>query len=96
METREASLKRRAGETLTTEPLHVRRYEAGDKDAVRRLHDDALNEVYTTGAVTTPSATVPREALPSVASGQSVTWRVCALRGGDIVSTSPPASLTLP
>ena len=25
--------------------LHVRRYEPRDKDAVRRLHDDALNEV---------------------------------------------------
>ena len=31
--------------TLTTEPLHVRRYEPGDKRAVRRLHDEALNEV---------------------------------------------------
>jgi GNAT superfamily N-acetyltransferase len=44
MQNREASLKRSTGETLT-EPLHVRRYEAGDKDIVRRLHDDALNEV---------------------------------------------------
>jgi GNAT superfamily N-acetyltransferase len=25
--------------------LHIRRYEPGDKRAVRRLHDDALNEV---------------------------------------------------
>jgi GNAT superfamily N-acetyltransferase len=25
--------------------LHIRRYESGDKRAVRRLHDDALNEV---------------------------------------------------
>jgi GNAT superfamily N-acetyltransferase len=41
MENREA----RTGETLTTGPLHIRRYESGDKDAVRRLHDDALNEV---------------------------------------------------
>jgi GNAT superfamily N-acetyltransferase len=32
-------------QTLTTEPLHIRRYEPGDKRAVRRLHDDALNEV---------------------------------------------------
>jgi GNAT superfamily N-acetyltransferase len=30
---------------LTAEPLHVRRYEPGDIRAVRRLHDDALNEV---------------------------------------------------
>jgi GNAT superfamily N-acetyltransferase len=30
---------------LTAEPLHIRRYEPGDKRAVRRLHDDALNEV---------------------------------------------------
>ena len=61
-----------------------------------QIFDDALNEVYTTGAVTTTTATVPREALPSVASGESVTWRVVALRGGDAISTSPPASLTLP
>jgi GNAT superfamily N-acetyltransferase len=44
MENRE-SFERRTSETLATEPLHVRRYEPGDKDAVRRLHDDALNEV---------------------------------------------------
>jgi len=25
--------------------LHIRRYESGDRDVVRRLHDDALNEV---------------------------------------------------
>ncbi|HEX6710666.1 MAG TPA: GNAT family N-acetyltransferase [Rubrobacter sp.] len=45
MENREASLETSTSETLTTEPLQVRRYEAGDKDVVRRLHDDALNEV---------------------------------------------------
>lgn len=38
-------LERTLHETLTTEPLHIRRYEAGDRHAVRRLHDDALNEV---------------------------------------------------
>ena len=32
-------------QTLTAEPLHVRRYEPGDKRTVRRLHDEALNEV---------------------------------------------------
>jgi GNAT superfamily N-acetyltransferase len=32
-------------QTATTEPLHIRCYEPGDKRAVRRLHDDALNEV---------------------------------------------------
>jgi GNAT superfamily N-acetyltransferase len=30
---------------LTGEPLHIRRYVPGDRRAVRRLHDDALNEV---------------------------------------------------
>ena len=30
---------------MTTEPLHVRRYGPGDRRAVRRLHDAALNEV---------------------------------------------------
>ena len=29
----------------TAEPLHIRRYKPADKHAVRRLHDDALNEV---------------------------------------------------
>jgi hypothetical protein len=61
-----------------------------------QIFDDALNEVYTTGAVTTTTAAVPREALPGVAAGASVTWRVVALSGGDVMSTSPPASLTLP
>jgi GNAT superfamily N-acetyltransferase len=32
-------------EMTATEPLHIRRYDPGDKRAVRRLHDDALNEV---------------------------------------------------
>ena len=30
---------------LAQKPLHVRRYAPKDKRAVRRLHDDALNEV---------------------------------------------------
>jgi GNAT superfamily N-acetyltransferase len=37
--------RRTRQQTLTAEPLHIRRFEAGDKLAVRRLHDDALNEV---------------------------------------------------
>jgi GNAT superfamily N-acetyltransferase len=32
-------------QALTAEPLHFRRYVPGDRRAVRRLHDDALNEV---------------------------------------------------
>jgi GNAT superfamily N-acetyltransferase len=32
-------------EPLTAEPLRIRRYQPKDKRAVRRLHDDALNEV---------------------------------------------------
>src|ERR671932_233091 len=32
-------------EALTSGPLHIRRYEPEDKRAVRRLHDEALNEV---------------------------------------------------
>jgi len=32
-------------ETLAAEPLRIRRYEPGDRRAVRRLHDGALNEV---------------------------------------------------
>jgi GNAT superfamily N-acetyltransferase len=32
-------------QTPTAEPLHIRRYQPGDKRAIRRLHDDALNEV---------------------------------------------------
>jgi GNAT superfamily N-acetyltransferase len=32
-------------DTSEIEPLHIRRYDPADKRAVRRLHDDALNEV---------------------------------------------------
>jgi ribosomal protein S18 acetylase RimI-like enzyme len=32
-------------EATATERLRIRRYERGDKRAIRRLHDDALNEV---------------------------------------------------
>jgi GNAT superfamily N-acetyltransferase len=32
-------------QTLTAEPLRIRRYEPEDRRAVRGLHDDALNEV---------------------------------------------------
>ncbi|HJQ29047.1 MAG TPA: nuclear transport factor 2 family protein, partial [Rubrobacter sp.] len=39
------SHERDIGEAVTTEALHVRRYDPGDKEAVRRLHDDALNQV---------------------------------------------------
>jgi hypothetical protein len=60
------------------------------------LYDDALNEVYRSGTVTATTATVLREALPGVADGASLTWRVLALRAGDVISTSPPSSLTLP
>lgn len=68
-----------------------------DADAYEvQLFDDALNEVYNSGPVTTTSTRVHRDSLPSVAAGASLTWRVRALRGGDVVSTSPPASLTLP
>lgn len=45
MQNREASLERSTSKTLTVGPLNVRRYEPGDRRAVRRLHDDALNEV---------------------------------------------------
>ena len=31
--------------------MHIRRYEPGDKRAVRRLHDEALNEVVAMGAL---------------------------------------------
>jgi hypothetical protein len=61
-----------------------------------QIFDDALNEVYRSGPVSTPTATVVRGALPGVAPGASLTWRVQALRGGDVISTSPPSSLTLP
>ena len=35
----------RTSTRLAQKPLHVRRYVPKDKRAVRRLHDDALNEV---------------------------------------------------
>jgi GNAT superfamily N-acetyltransferase len=41
----EADNQARTRETLTAKPLRIRRYEPSDKLAIRRLHDDALNEV---------------------------------------------------
>jgi hypothetical protein len=71
--------------------------EVADADAYDvQLFDDALNEVYTSGPVHATTVTIVRGALPSVASGASLTWRVRALRAGDVISTSPPSSLTVP
>ena len=71
--------------------------EVADADAYDvQLFDDSLNEVYTSGPVSATTVTVVRGALPSVAAGASLTWRVRALRAGDVISTSPPSSLTVP
>ncbi len=35
----------RTSATVPSETLRIRRYEPGDREVVRRLHDDALNEV---------------------------------------------------
>jgi hypothetical protein len=60
-----------------------------------QVFNDALSEVYHTGELTTTSATVDRTALSGVAAGATLTWRVRALHAGDVISTSPPSSLTL-
>jgi len=59
------------------------------------VYDDALNEVLHSGGVVSPSITVNREALSQFPAGTSLTWRVQAIQLGDIISTSPPASLVL-
>jgi hypothetical protein len=61
-----------------------------------QIFDDALNIVLHSAPVTTATITVNRSALSGVASGATLTWRVRALRVGDVISTSPPTSLTLP
>ena len=61
-----------------------------------QLFDDSLNEVYTSGPVSATTVTVVRGALPGVAARASLTWRVRALRAGDVISISPPSSLTVP
>jgi hypothetical protein len=80
------------GEKIVFEWAAVTNAEAYDV----QIFDDALNEVYRSGPVTATTFAVERGALPSVARGASLTWRVQALRGGDVVSTSPPSSMTLP
>jgi hypothetical protein len=59
------------------------------------IYDDALNQVLHSAAVTTTRISVDRAALASVPAGAELTWRVRALKQGDVVATSPPASLTL-
>lgn len=59
------------------------------------IFDDALNPVLHSASVTTPTISVDRSAFTNVQPGTELTWRVRALRGGDVLATSPPASLTL-
>lgn len=67
-----------------------------DADAYEvQVFDDALSEVYRSGAVTTTTVTVERGSLSGVDSGATLTWRVRALRAGDVISVSPPSSLSL-
>lgn len=60
------------------------------------IFDDALNQVLHSAAVATTTITVDRSALSGVAAGAMLTWRVRALRDGDEIATSPPASVQLP
>jgi hypothetical protein len=59
------------------------------------IFDDALNQVLHSAAVTTPSISVDRSAFANLPTGTPLTWRVKALRAGDVISTSPPQSLVL-
>lgn len=59
------------------------------------IFDDALNTVLQSATVTTPSITVDRAALSNVPSSSELAWRVRALHSGDVIATSPPASLLL-
>lgn len=67
-----------------------------DADAYEvEIFDDALNLVLHSASVTTPTISVERSAFDNIQPGTELTWRVRALRGGDVLATSPPASLTL-
>ncbi len=67
-----------------------------DADAYEvEIFDDALNLVLHSASVTTPTISVDRSAFVNIPPGTELTWRVRALRGGDEMATSPPASLTL-
>jgi hypothetical protein len=59
------------------------------------VFDDALNLVLHSASVTTPTISVDRSAFANIQPGTELTWRVRALRGGDVLATSPPASLRL-
>lgn len=61
-----------------------------------QIFDDALNQVFKSAGVKTTTLTVDRSALSVVPAGATLTWRVQALRGGDVVTTSPPSSVQLP
>jgi hypothetical protein len=67
-----------------------------DADAYEvEVFDDALNLVLHSASVTTPTISVDRSAFANIQPGTELTWRVRALRGGDVLATSPPALLTL-
>ncbi|HET6462769.1 MAG TPA: hypothetical protein VFH33_03130 [Candidatus Krumholzibacteria bacterium] len=67
-----------------------------DADAYEvEIFDDALNLVLHSASVITPTISVDRSAFVNIQPGTELSWRIRALRGGDVLATSPPASLTL-
>ena len=60
-----------------------------------QFFNDELDEVYRSGPLSATSLIVERAEMPSVAPGTTLTWRVNALRSGDVTSTSPPSSVTV-
>jgi hypothetical protein len=61
-----------------------------------QIFDDALNEVFKSAGVQATTLTVDRSALSGVPAGATLTWRVQALHGGDVITTSPPSPVELP
>ncbi|HET6348777.1 MAG TPA: hypothetical protein VFH88_06795 [Candidatus Krumholzibacteria bacterium] len=60
------------------------------------IFDDALNTVFRSAALKSSTATVPRAVLGDLPSGSFLSWHVNALKGGDVISTSPPSTLNIP
>jgi len=62
-----------------------------------RIYGPDLSEVYRTANVAETSAVIDRSALPAdLPTALDLTWRVYALRQGDVVEISAPGSIRAP
>ena len=87
-----------AAEVASDGALHLAWTPMTGADAYQvRIYGPDLSEVYRTANVAETSAVIDRSALPAdLPTALDLTWRVYALRQGDVVEISAPGSIRAP